>query len=147
MLRLMPERWKLLDVLIWRYDISFDPGRGKYKPLYEWVIRVGFGDVDLPELGMLDWYIPILKGNSIERKDLIHPAMFPRKLVERCLKESNRPAKLVLDPFLGSGTTLATCLEIGVDGIGFELSPSYSSDISKRFEWVKWVGDGTLKRA
>jgi len=147
MLELMPKKWKLLDVLIWRYDISFDPGRGKYKPLYEWVIRVGYGDVDLPELGMLDWYIPILKGNSKERKDLIHPAMFPRKLVERCLKESNRPAKLVVDPFLGSGTTLATCLEIGVDGIGFELSASYSSDISKRFEWVKWVGDGVLKRA
>ena len=68
MLELMPERWKLLDVLVWRYDISFDPGRGKYKPLYEWVIRVGYGDVDLPELGMLDWYIPILKGNSNERK-------------------------------------------------------------------------------
>ena len=69
MLTLMPERWKLLDVLIWRYDISFDPGRGKYKPLYEWVIRVGFGDVNLPEMGMLDWYIPILKGNSDERKN------------------------------------------------------------------------------
>ena len=68
MLELMPERWKLLDVLVWRYDISFDPGRGKYKPLYEWVIRVGYGDVDLPELGMLDWYMPILKGNSKERK-------------------------------------------------------------------------------
>ena len=147
MLELMPARWKLLDVLVWRYDISFDPGRGKYKPLYEWVIRVGYGDVDLPELGMLDWYIPILKGNSNERKNLLHPAMFPRELVKRCLNESNRPAKLVVEPFLGSGTTLAACLEIGVDGIGFELSPLFSSDISKRFEWVKWVGDGVLKRA
>tara|TARA_B100001559_G_scaffold310652_1_gene306241 strand:+ start:593 stop:2131 length:1539 start_codon:yes stop_codon:yes gene_type:complete len=147
MLELMPERWKLLDVLVWRYDISFDPGRGKYKPLYEWVIRVGYGDVDLPELGMLDWYIPILKGNSKERKNLLHPAMFPRELVKRCLNESNRPAKLVVEPFLGSGTTLAACLEIGVDAIGFEISPSYSTDISKRLEWVKWVGDGVLKRA
>jgi DNA modification methylase len=147
MLELMPERWELLDILVWRYDISFDPGRGKYKPQYEWVIRVGFGDVALPEFGMLDWYIPILKGNSIERKDLAHPAMFPRELVKLCLKESNRPADLVLDPFLGSGTTLAACLEIGVDGIGFEISPSFSPDISKRFEWIRWVGDGVLKRA
>ena len=80
-------------------------------------------------------------------KNLLHPAMFPRELVKRCLNESNRPAKLVVEPFLGSGTTLAACLEIGVDGIGFELSPLFSSDISKRFEWVKWVGDGVLKRA
>jgi DNA modification methylase len=147
MLELMPERWRLLDILVWRYDISFDPGRGKYKPLYEWVIRVGFGEVDLPEFGMLDWYIPILKGNSIERRELRHPAMFPRELVTQCLKESNRPADLVLDPFLGSGTTLAACLEAGVNSLGFELSPQFSTDISKRLEWVKWAGNGELKRA
>ena len=147
MLELMPERWRLLDILVWRYDISFDPGRGKYKPLYEWVIRVGFGEVDLPEFGMLDWYIPILKGNSRERRELSHPAMFPRELVTQCLKESNRPADWVLDPFLGSGTTLAACLEAGVNSLGFELSPKFSTDISKRLEWVKWAGNGELKRA
>jgi len=148
MLELMPERWRLLDVLIWRYDISFDPGRGKYKPLYEWVIRVGYGDVDLPGFGMLDWYIPILKGNSKERKELIHPAMFPCELVERCLRESNRPASLVLDPFLGSGTTLRSCLIAGVDGIGFEVDTAYLPDINRRLEMRgRWVGDGALKRA
>ncbi len=147
-LELMPERWRLLDVLIWRYDISFDPGRGKYKPLYEWVIRVGYGNVDLPELGMLDWYIPILKGNSKERKGLLHPAMFPCELVERCLRESNRPASLVLDPFLGSGTTLRSCLVVGVDGIGFELEARFLPDINMRLEMKgRWIGDGTLKRA
>jgi len=148
MLELMPDRWQLLDVLIWRYDISFDPGRGKYKPLYEWVIRVGYGDVDLPELGMLDWYIPILKGNSKERRELIHPAMFPCELVERCLRESNRPASLVLDPFLGSGTTLRSCLDAGVDGIGFEINAKYVQDIMNRLEMKgRWIGDGNLKRA
>ena len=77
----MPEKWELLDVLIW-HDISYDPGRGKYKPLYEWVLRVGYGEVNRPEKGMMDWYIPILKGNSTERLELRHPAMFPRELVK-----------------------------------------------------------------
>jgi len=147
MLELMPDRWRLLDVLIWRYDISFDPGRGKYKPLYEWVIRVGYGDVDLPELGMLDWYIPILKGNSKERKILTHPAMFPCELVERCLRESNRPASLVLDPFLGSGTTLRSCLVLGVNGLGFEINANYVQDIKNRLDMKQVIGDGNLKRA
>ncbi len=146
MLTLMPERWKLLDVLIWRYDISFDPGRGKYKPLYEWVIRVGFGDINLPAMGMLDWYIPILKGNSDERKNLKHPAMFPRELVNRCLTESARNASMVVDPFLGSGTTLSACLEMGVNAVGFELSETFVSDIKQRFTWVKHIGDGNLKQ-
>jgi len=146
LLTLMPERWKLLDVLIWRYDISFDPGRGKYKPLYEWVIRVGFGDVNLPAMGMLDWYIPILKGNSDERKNLKHPAMFPRELVHRCLMESGRDVSMVVEPFLGSGTTLAACLEMGVNAVGFELSENFVSDIQQRFSWVKRIGDGSLKQ-
>ena len=147
MLDLMPERWRLLDVLIWRYDISFDPGRGKYKPLYEWIIRVGFGNVDLPKISMMDWYIPILKGNDKERKNLKHPAIFPRKLVRMCLNESNRSASLVLDPFLGSGTTLAACLEAGVDGLGFELSEDFSHDILLRIETADRLGNGVLRRA
>ena len=158
MLELMPERWQLLDILIWRYDISFDPGRGKYKPLYEWIIRVGYGDIDLPELGMLDWYIPILKGNSKERKNITHPAIFQRELVERCLRESNRRVNLVLDPFLGSGTTLRSCLEVGVNGIGFEIMEEYVPDIKKRLDMTRWdnvtlldrwaaLGEGVLKRA
>ena len=143
MLDLMPERWGLLDVIVWRYDISFDPGRGKYKPQYEWVIRVGFGDVSLPDFGMMDWYIPILKGNSKERKGLVHPAMFPRDLVKRCLEEPGRPAGLVLDPFLGSGTTLAACLELGVSSIGFEKSAKFLPDISMRLDSVPMLTDGT----
>ena len=143
MLDLMPERWGLLDVLVWRYDISFDPGRGKYKPQYEWVIRVGFGEVSLPDFGMMDWYIPILKGNSKERKGLVHPAMFPRDLVKRCLEEPGRPAGLVLDPFLGSGTTLAACLELGVSSIGFEKSAKFLPDISMRLDSVPPLTDGS----
>ena len=73
--------------------------------------------------------------------------MFPRELVKRCLNESNRPAKLVVEPFLGSGTTLAACLEMGADSIGFELSTNYLPDIEMRLEWVKFVGNGLFKRA
>ena len=146
MLKLMPEKWELLDVLIWRYDISYDPGRGKYKPLYEWVLRVGYGEVNRPEKGMMDWYIPILKGNSTEREQLKHPAMFPRELVRRCLKESNRHVDLLVEPFLGSGTTLATCLEEGIDAVGYELSSTYVQDIKKRLSDVKWVGQWNPKQ-
>ncbi len=136
MLRLMPERWRLLDLLVWRYDISFDPARKKYKPVYEWVIRVGFGDVAAPRQPMADWYVPILKGNSRERRELAHPAMFPRPLVHRSLQASGRTPDLVVDPFLGSGTTLAACAEMGVDSLGFELMDEFSGDIHLRLEWT-----------
>lgn len=136
LLRLMPERWRLLDLLVWRYDISFDPARNKYKPVYEWVIRVGFGKVKPPERPMDEWYIPILKGNSRERRELSHPAMFPRDVVVRALAASGRTPGLVVDPFLGSGTTIAACYALGHDSIGFELSAEYADDIRQRIKWI-----------
>ena len=72
--------------------------------------------------------------------------MFPRELVQRCLKESGRDVKMVVEPFLGSGTTLAACLEMGVNAVGFELSENFVSDIQQRFAWVKHIGDGSLKQ-
>ncbi len=136
-LRLLPDRFDLVDLLVWRYDISFDPARFKYKPVYEWVLRVGFGSLKRPRRPMADWYVPILKGNSLERRELAHPAMFPRPLVHRALTASGRRPALVVDPFLGSGTTLAACLEAGVDGVGFEVLDEYQSDVERRLQWAE----------
>ena len=63
------------------------------------------------------------------------------------MNETNRSATLVLDPFLGSGTTLAACLELGVNGIGFEIFEEYINDVQRRFFWVGRVGNGELRRA
>ena len=68
---------------------------------------------------------------------------FPRDLVKRCLRETGRPAGLVLDPFLGSGTTLAACLELGMSSIGFEKSAIFLPDISMRLDSVPLLTDGS----
>jgi len=61
-----------------------------------------------------------------EEKALKHPAAFPRVLVDRLLriylKGSN---KVVLDPFLGIGTTLLAAKAAGHDGVGFDLNGDY----------------------
>ncbi|MHA1683919.1 MAG: DNA methyltransferase [Promethearchaeota archaeon] len=135
LLKLVPGSWKFSDVLVWRYDISFDPGRNKYKPYYEWVFRFSKGTINRPENHQYfkDFYLPILKGNSKERKNLIHPAIFPKDLVIRCLQESGHDG-LVVDPFLGSGSTLAAALELGRSAIGFEIDETYKRDIEERIK-------------
>ena len=50
---------------------------------------------------------------------------------------------MVLDPFLGSGTTLAACLELGVSSIGFEKSAKFLPDISMRLDSVPPLTDGS----
>ena len=139
-LELIPKRWKLRDLLVWRYDISFDPAKKKYKPIYEWVLRMGFGDVPLPERPIKDWYIPIFKGNSKGRSKLIHPVIFPQKLVQKALetaKVQEHPQALVVDPFLGSGTTLVESLRQGGSGVGFEKFNSYMKDICTRLQFAE----------
>jgi DNA modification methylase len=132
LLWLVPSAWRLADVLVWRYDISYDPAVGKYKPYYEWVFRFSKGHASLPKRRLADFYLPILKGNSKEREGLVHPAIFPKELVRRCLQESGHKEGAVLDPFLGSGTTVAVAYEENRPGIGFELNPDFVPDIKAR---------------
>lgn len=63
---------------------------------------------------------------SAEEQRLKHPAMFPAALVDRLIQAFLRPAgRVVLDPFMGSGSTLVAARNAGKHGIGFELSPEY----------------------
>lgn len=133
LLDLIPPEWEFTDLLVWRYDISYDPAKNKYKPYYEWIFRFSKGDpgINTDHDFLQDYYIPIVKGNSNEREGLIHPAIYPKKLVETCLGISEHSG-LVVDPFLGSGTTLAAAKELGRPAVGFEKERKYESDIEKR---------------
>lgn len=55
-----------------------------------------------------------------------HFATFPPKLVEPCILAGSRPGDVVLDPFLGAGTTAMVAEQLGREWIGIELNPKYS---------------------
>ena len=61
-----------------------------------------------------------------------HRAVFPPKLIEPCILAGSRPGDLVLDPFAGSGTTLATAAQTGRKAVGVELNPDYCTLIAER---------------
>lgn len=54
-----------------------------------------------------------------------HFATFPPALIEPCILAGSRPGDIVLDPFMGSGTTAAVAIEHGRQFIGCELNPDY----------------------
>ena len=60
----------------------------------------------------------------------LHPAPFPVPLIDRIIGSTT--AKLILDPFIGSGTTAISALNFGRDYIGLELSPDYCRDARNR---------------
>lgn len=71
------------------------------------------------------WFIPYETIQSRE-KDRPHPATFPPKLPEYCLRlHGAGPDAMVCDPFLGLGSTLVACARLGVHGLGIELDEHY----------------------
>ena len=66
-----------------------------------------------------------------------HFAVMPPDLVEPCIKAGCPEGGTVLDPFAGSGTTLAVAAELGRSGIGCELNPEYIELANQRIAKAK----------
>ena len=61
-----------------------------------------------------------------------HFAVFPEKLPELCIKASTKENDIVLDPFMGSGTTAYVAQRLSRRWVGIELNPEYVKIINKR---------------
>ena len=71
------------------------------------------------------WFLPYETINSRE-KDRPHPATFPERLPEYCLRlHGTSRARRVLDPFTGLGSTAVACARLGLDFVGVELDREY----------------------
>jgi len=69
------------------------------------------------------WFIPY--DTVVSKKD--HPAAFPEKLPEMCIRLSGfGKSTVVLDPFLGSGTTCVAAARLGCRYVGFEIDPGHA---------------------
>ncbi len=66
------------------------------------------------------------------RKEAQHPAIFPEQLARDHIVSWSNEGDTVLDPFLGSGTTLVACAELRRNGIGIEISEEYAEIARER---------------
>lgn len=65
-----------------------------------------------------------------KESEILHPAKFPEDLAKEFISFFTKENGVVLDPFMGSGSTIVACEEMGRVGIGIEISPKYF-DIAK----------------
>ena len=75
---------------------------------------------------------------EIPAKPSEHPAPFPEKIAERCIKATSDVGDLVLDPFIGSGTTAAVAKRLGRNYLGIELNPEYIKLAEERIAGVAY---------
>jgi site-specific DNA-methyltransferase (adenine-specific) len=77
------------------------------------------------------WFIPY---ETIQNKsERPHPATFPARLPEMCIK-LHGDAKLVVDPFTGIGSTAVAAMNLGVPFVGFEIDKEYIDVAISRIE-------------
>ncbi|MFX0124437.1 MAG: DNA methyltransferase, partial [Candidatus Hodarchaeota archaeon] len=74
------------------------------------------------------WFIH--RPPSRKSEELLHPAKFPETMIRQFITFFTKPGDFVLDPFLGTGSTLIAAKQCNRNGIGVELSPEYAK-ISK----------------
>lgn len=92
----------------------------------------GWWDVDEgPGIGSLVWP---LRGDS--RAWERHPAAFPEELARRLIKLLSFPGDVVLDPFVGSGTTCVAATQLNRCAIGIDIRPEYIESAQRRMAAV-----------
>jgi DNA modification methylase len=138
-LKMMSQNWILRSPIIWHRDKAL-PEAVKDRPRrsYEYIFmfakdRKYFfnrAEIEKQEFDEDVWTIPARpKSNGS-----IQTAPYPDKLVQRCLDIGCTPGGTVLDPFVGSGTTMRVALQSGRDVIGIDLNPDFCNYIITELE-------------
>lgn len=79
------------------------------------------------------WFIPY-ETLCMKREDKKHPATFPVKLVEDCLKLTGKQSGMVLDPFMGTGSTAVAAVNLGWNYIGYDIDQDYVDFATERLK-------------
>jgi len=100
-----------------------------------WILR----PQDLPEgfTPLEDtWYFPRVAGTFKERAGF-HGCQMPEQLLGRIIRACSDKGEVVLDPFAGSGTTMAVARKLGRKFLGFELSADYAERVNARLQSIR----------
>lgn len=110
------------QIIIWKRAGGINFATTHYVPTHEWIVVFAKPDFRLKSKGASGvgdvWEVAQEANNP-------HPAPFPVSLPLRAI-ETVAP-KIVLDPFMGSGTTAIAAKMLGCDSLGFEISERYAS--------------------
>lgn len=116
----------LRKVIYWDRGTGIDVTERNFCTVAEWVLFFAKPDcrIDLSASGMGDvWRLGMAHGVD-------HPAPFPVSLPARCIAATG--ARSVLDPFMGSGTTLRAAKDAGIRAVGIEQSERYCEIAARR---------------
>ena len=134
-LELMSLGWVLRSTIIWHRDNKLrEFVRDRPSRSYEYIFmlardrRYHFDSAPLIDMNVEQdvWTI------SASTKGGIDTAPFPDELVKRCLKIGCKNNGVVLDPFMGSGTTVEVAIQEGHFGVGIDLNAEFCKHVAEQ---------------
>jgi DNA modification methylase len=124
--------WTLRAEIVWNRGNAFAEPTARDRPhrQHEMIFMMtrsrfySFDRTALPEESV--WNV------DIDRRKLIeHNAPFPEEIARRCITAASPPGGWVLDPFVGSGTTVDVAQKLGRNSVGIDFSSQYISELGK----------------
>ncbi|ATZ61125.2 MAG: site-specific DNA-methyltransferase [Methanosarcinales archaeon Met12] len=97
-----------------------------------WKKTSGSRKSDITKGEFMEWTNGVWNFTGESKKRVGHPAPFPLELPRRCIKLFTFLGDTVLDPFLGSGSTLIACVLTNRKGIGVEIDKNYCEIAKQR---------------
>lgn len=125
-LDLVPSTAVLRQIVVWARPGGMNFNPTAFVPTHEWIMVLAKESFRLKSKGVSG--IGDVWSMAPDRN--AHPAPFPLELPKRAIEASG--ATVVLDPFMGSGTTLRAAKEMGIKGIGIEKDERYCEMAAER---------------
>lgn len=100
----------------------------------KWKKTSGSRESDITRDEFMAWTNGLWTFNGESKKKTGHPAPFPVELPRRCIKLFSYVGDTVLDPFMGSGTTLVAASQCRRNGTGIEIDPGYCECAVRRIK-------------
>ena len=131
--------FKIAGEIVWKYAGNFDSNRTRfpidYEMIYHLVKNNRFKFSDCNEKLSSVWHIKhVMSGHSEKKECKNHPCPYPLELVRKIIKHTTNENDLVLDPFIGSGTTAVASKQLKRNYIGFELLQAYCQIAENRLK-------------
>ena len=113
------------DILTWHKTNAVPACNGKYMPDTEYIVFIKESGVPLYGTAATKRKYYVTPTNVKDKRNWGHPTIKPLNIVQNLITNSTQEGGVVLDPFMGSGTTAVACIRTGRNYIGFELNPEY----------------------
>lgn len=113
------------DILTWHKTNAVPACNGKYMPDTEYIVFIKESGVPLYGTAATKRKYYVTPTNVKDKRKWGHPTIKPLNIVQNLIINSTQYGGLVLDPFMGSGTTAVACIRTGRNYIGFEMNPEY----------------------